>query len=436
MERILWETALVGAVILAAAGVVAETLRGRSAAARHLVWAIGLACVAALPLLEAGLPGWRLPLLPAAPEAAGSGPVAAGSAAGLLFTLWLIGAAAVVGTTMVGRSRVSWLARTSVPLDGGAWPALASSLGDRLRLPRRVAIRRSDRVTTPMMWGILRPVILLPAEADGWPERMRRDVLLHELVHVKRNDYAIQVLARLACAIHWFNPLVWAAARRLRIERERACDDHVLQAGADPCDYAASLLAMARALGRSKRPTAAVAMADRTRFGERLAALLDPRRPRGVLARRTVMPAALTAALVVSLVAAVQPTRRATTSAPGAAMTASAPAAALTDWARAAETTHGPTSDPAASRAARSASAAPASRVAVYQAPAVRIVLSGDGDRVEMVPAASVGGDGRDIHVKDSEACDPGESHDSTPRTEPAVRPVQVAARPAEVTAH
>lgn len=377
MEGILWQTALEGGLILTAVALVAMSLRGRSAAARYLTWAIGMASLAALPLLEASLPGWRLPLLPAAAGAAGWTPVAAPvvpGPAGILFSLWLIGAAAVVGTTLVGRSRVWWLARSSVPLDGDAWSALASSLGDRLRLPRRVAIRRSDRVTTPMMWGVLRPVILLPDASDEWPEPMRRDVLLHELVHVKRHDYAVQMLARLACAIHWFNPLVWAAARRLRLERERACDDHVLQAGADPCDYAASLLAMARALGRERRPRVALAMADPTRFGDRLTALLDPARRRGVLTRPTAVGAVLAATLAVSLVAAVEPERR--------------------------------TGPP------RPASAA------------------------EWTPAEKTADPSPSEGKKNSEPCDPGESDGTTPRPEPEVRPVTVAVQASKVTAH
>lgn len=71
MERILWQTALEGALVLTAVTLAAGSLRGRSAAARHLAWALGMAGLVALPLLEAALPGWRLPLLPTAAEAAG-----------------------------------------------------------------------------------------------------------------------------------------------------------------------------------------------------------------------------------------------------------------------------------------------------------------------------------------------------------------------------
>ena len=80
-------------------------------------------------------------------------------------------------------------------------------------------------------WGLGSPKILLPATASAWPADRIRVVLAHELAHVVRHDWLTQISAELLRALYWFNPLVWLAARRLREESERACDDAVLETG-------------------------------------------------------------------------------------------------------------------------------------------------------------------------------------------------------------
>src|SRR5690606_18119326 len=90
-------------------------------------------------------------------------------------------------------------------------------------------------------------LVLLP-EAVDWPEERIRAVLLHELAHIRRNDWLVQLLAGVLRAVYWFNPLVWLACARLRLESERACDDAVIGHGVNRTAYAAQLLALARAV--------------------------------------------------------------------------------------------------------------------------------------------------------------------------------------------
>jgi len=143
---------------------------------------------------------------------------------------------------------------------------------------------------SPQAGGLLRPTILLPRQWEDWSEDQRFQVLIHELAHVKRGDCRTQALAHLACVLYWFHPLVWYAAHRMRVERERACDDQVLQAGSAASSYADHLLEIASTIGRFGRPAfGEVMMAHRSQISGRLLAILDPDRRRGVPRRGWVL---------------------------------------------------------------------------------------------------------------------------------------------------
>ncbi|MDB5388686.1 MAG: antirepressor regulating drug resistance protein, partial [Planctomycetaceae bacterium] len=143
-----------------------------------------------------------------------------------------------------------------VPLMFGTWASLRLSrafpaMTDGKLVQATNAIARELRITPPcvhlgpvgampMVWGSLRGHLLLPDDAatrDGFPLRA---VLLHELAHLRRRDPLTMVIGQFARAVYWFNPLAWLAVSRMRIERERACDDDVLRSGMKPSDYAAS----------------------------------------------------------------------------------------------------------------------------------------------------------------------------------------------------
>jgi beta-lactamase regulating signal transducer with metallopeptidase domain len=263
-------------LILAVAWMACALLWRSSAAVRHLVWSAGVAGVLALPLLSATLPAWHLPMLsavalnrpqkvtaPASTRAAvepvsattvqsggadtvTEGPIFAASlpqlASGLAFAgivfglLWL--ASGFWGVARLGRRAE----RVRDPV----WLSTAETAAEQLGLRRPVLLLRSDRASMPATWGLLWPSVIVPSAADQWPDDRRQAVLSHELAHVKRFDCLTQTLAQVACILLWWNPAMWYAARRLRVERERACDDLVLAAGARPSDYATHLLEIAR----------------------------------------------------------------------------------------------------------------------------------------------------------------------------------------------
>jgi multidrug resistance efflux pump len=129
--------------------------------------------------------------------------------------------------------------------------------------------------TIPVVFGVLRPCLLLPAEAVEWDDARLRCVLLHEIAHIKRADTTAQLLTQIACAAYWFNPLVWLAARRLHAEAEFACDDLVLADGIRGSDYAEQLLHFAgRTCVSGWVVGSGLAMAQPSRLEGRLMAVL------------------------------------------------------------------------------------------------------------------------------------------------------------------
>ena len=154
-----------------------------------------------------------------------------------------------------------------------------------------------------MTFGTRAPSIVIPATADLWPDDRRRAVLLHELAHVVRYDCLTQTLALIACAAYWPHPAVWWVARQLRVERELACDDRVLAAGAEAHAYAGHLLDIAYSLEGRRAPALAMSMARPSQLEGRLLAALDDARNRrspGLVVRLTLGAAASVAVVALA----------------------------------------------------------------------------------------------------------------------------------------
>ncbi len=251
--------------------------------------------------------------------------------------VWMTGTLLVVGWLCLGAAIMRRLSRRCEPIVDGSWTALLGRLSAELKLKRSVRLLRSDRRSMPMAWGFFKPRLLLPAEASSWPADRRRVVLLHELAHIKRRDPLTQFVTQLACALYWFNPLVWIAARRMVTERERACDDLVLAAGSPACDYADHVLQIASSLRTSRLiGAAAIAMARPSALEGRLLAILDNRRSRRALTRTAAVVLVVAFAAIILLIGMMRTTAsRNEVAAPG--QEASAPAGTS-----ASESTSGP----------------------------------------------------------------------------------------------
>jgi beta-lactamase regulating signal transducer with metallopeptidase domain len=133
----------------------------------------------------------------------------------------------------------------------------------------------------PMVWSLASSRMLLPIDIEHWSANRIKSVLLHELVHLKRRDPTWFLVGLLARAVNWFNPLVWYAVRRLRLECERACNDHVLRMGVEASEYASHLLALSTSVrATSGTGSMALAMASKPSVENRIVSILDAKRNR------------------------------------------------------------------------------------------------------------------------------------------------------------
>jgi TonB family protein len=273
MTLLLTSTIKISFILLCALGATA-LLRKRSAAIRHLVLSAAVVCAAAVPALGLVVPSWHLrlgtSLVRTEPRqeplaAADQRPQQVSGAAeresflavrplmdGAL-PLWVAGAAISLLVLLVGLGRLAWVASRAQPIVQGPWTELATEISARYSLRRPVLLLQSDHPTMLVTWGLVRPRVILPRSARDWPEDRARVVICHELAHIRRGDWAIQMAAEMLRSVYWFNPLVWIACTRLRQDSERACDDAVLNLGTDASEYATHLLELARVFGSRRR---------------------------------------------------------------------------------------------------------------------------------------------------------------------------------------
>lgn len=150
------------------------------------------------------------------------------SPAQLLAALWLAGAVAVLLWNSAAHLRfLSYLRRWSAPVADGNAIQIFNALGDRLKLDRRPRLLICQGLPVPMLAGLFRPVLLLPA--DGLSVEDLTCSLLHELTHFRRRDIWLKTLALWVKALYWFDPLVWLMCRLIERDTELACDEAVLR---------------------------------------------------------------------------------------------------------------------------------------------------------------------------------------------------------------
>ena len=331
MSTELWIVVKASAILGVAALAQAALGRRTSAATRHLVWTLAIFAVIVLPILSFALPAWAV-VVPVAPmtiadaglvmdrvresvDDASPASLAATSPASAYVTpravvswptvfvsVYTAGLLVMLVYLAIQRRSLRRLSYEASEVEDAEWTRLVAECARGMEVQRCVRLLRSRERSMPMAFGTFRPAILIPAIADTWSDDRRRAVVMHELAHVARYDCLTQTLAFVACAIYWFHPGAWWAARRLRIERELACDDRVIAAGTHARDYAGHLLEIAYASSSQRAPALAVGMARPRQLEGRMLAVLDAARDRSVPSiRLRVASVAIAAAVLVPL---------------------------------------------------------------------------------------------------------------------------------------
>ena len=289
------------ATIIVTLGLTAAVLTGRSRASlRHLVLSATFGLLLILPVIVLTTTGVAVEISAArtislsqdniseplpAPVQAGSAVEPRNVSSGrfvlpwplLLRLTWIAGVLILLIRLAVGVLRLSRLRRDGLP-----WPELneaSRSLAEDCGVRKSVEILLHEDVPAPLTYGVRRATVILPITARNWSEVALRRALVHELEHVRRSDWMVQLFAQVVGAIYWFHPLVWMAQRRLCLEAERACDDAVVQ-NAGHADYAEQLVSLAQQMSRAQTKSA-LGLANRSDLAIRVAALLDGHQPRG-----------------------------------------------------------------------------------------------------------------------------------------------------------
>lgn len=260
----LWQSTVFAAV----AALLALALRKNSARVRYAIWLVAsLKFLVPFSLLVAAgtLFSWRHVAVATGsgmymveivgqpftkPSVTGSAAVSAqaGSAAStqllpLLLCVWLVGFLAVLCVWIARWLRVSRVLRNSTPLTAGREYSALRRLEQPQAATAPLRLMQSDASLEPGVFGIFRPVLLWPRSvSEHLDDAHLEAIIAHELCHVRRRDNLAAALHMLVEALFWFHPLVWWMGAQLIAERERACDEAVIELGSHRQTYAESIL--------------------------------------------------------------------------------------------------------------------------------------------------------------------------------------------------
>ena len=238
-----------------------------------------------------------------------------------LTAAWLLGVTLATTRLLGGWVLVQRLrSRDTAPLPGN-WPNRANQLAARLGLKRPVSFLTSTRAAAPLAIGFIKPVVLVPLAVfnDLSPAQLET-ILTHELAHIRRHDYLINLLQCLAETLLFYHPAVWYVSSVIRTEREHCCDDLVIHHSGYRANYALALSRIAELIHQPRLTPAATSGP----LAQRIRRILQPHTPiSNKQSQRILLAAVLPALLIVTLVAcnsqALKPKTDATNNTPSVA---------------------------------------------------------------------------------------------------------------------
>ena len=264
----LWEGAIVSA-FLGTALWATRSARARYAAAcvamLVMLGGISLTLVRVMPERVHGLPGVAATALPpwtVPPDLGAAGPSGSRLAVVVpwLAPFWFAGVWIFVLRHAAGWIWVSRLRRRGVCCAPEHWQKEIDRLSALLRVSKPIHILESCLAEVPMVVGHIRPVILMPIGLlAGLPPGQIEAVLLHELAHIRRYDYLVNILQRAVECLLFYHPAVWWISHVMRTERESCCDDVVVATSGNVREYADALAALEENRWSSGEPALAAA---------------------------------------------------------------------------------------------------------------------------------------------------------------------------------
>ncbi|ETZ20459.1 M56 family metallopeptidase [Pedobacter sp. V48] len=211
---------------------------------------------------------------------------------GILFQLLILG---------IGYKKLldlKWADRTPVPT---LWLPVFESMVAKLNLRQNIEFYLSSRVNVPLVIGYLKPVVLFPiALASQLDIKQVEAILIHELSHIRRNDYLLNLIKTGIETILFFNPFVWLGGRLINIEREHACDDLVLKFTGSPLTYAHALLKLEILKNKSTPALSMAATGNDQHLYQRIKRITDMK-TNYMNAKQQILAITLTIATIISL---------------------------------------------------------------------------------------------------------------------------------------